>query len=108
MTAPAVVKESLRSNALIVTKKAAVEDPKFCLKESNDSLGLDSTHSYYYQIQMFVFNVKYSVFYVCTFANDDEEGIHIEERWVLSRMCLQAEHFFKSCLLPELTTQGLM
>ena len=87
---------------------AAAQDPKFCLKESNDSLGLDSTHSYYYQIQtqMFVCNVEYSDFYVCTFANDDEEGIHIERIYKNDKFwaecVLQAEHFFKTCLLPKL------
>ena len=88
---------------------AAAEDPKFCLKESDGSLSLDCTHSYYYQIQtqMFVCNVEYSDFCVCTFANDDDEGsVHIERIHKNDRFwaecVLKAEYFFKTCLLPEL------
>ena len=60
---------------------AVSEDPKFCLKEIGREICLDSTHSYYYQIQtqMFVCDVEYSDFCACTFASDsDKETIHIE------------------------------
>lgn len=58
-----------------------MEDPKFCLKEIDGEIHLDGTHSYYYQAQtqMFVCNVGYSDFCVCTFASDpDKENIHVE------------------------------
>ena len=60
---------------------AAKEDPKFCLKEADDNLTLDKTHSYYYQVetQLFVCDMKYSHFCVYTFASDeDTENVHIE------------------------------
>jgi len=87
---------------------AAQEDPKFCLKEIDGRLCLDTTHSYYYQVQtqLFVCNVEYSDFVVCTFASDHEDSIHMErlnrnnEFW---QDCLdKARLFFKICLLPEL------
>jgi len=87
---------------------AAQEDPKFCLKEIDGCLCLDITHSYYYQVlmQLFICNVEYSDFVVCTFASDDEDSIHIErlnkdeEFW---QDCVdKAKLFFKICLLPEL------
>ena len=88
---------------------AAAEDPKFCLKESDGSLSLDCRHSYYYQIQtqMFVCNVEYSDFCVCTFANDEDEGsVHVERIHKNDRFwaecVLKAEHFFKTFLFPEL------
>ena len=82
-------------------------------KTESFALSLDETHAYYYQIQtqLFVCNVDYADFCVCTFATDAQDkysdtGIHIErinknsEFWT---GCIdKAHHFFKTCVLPEL------
>ena len=89
--------------------KAATYDKTFCLKKIDGSLNLDKTHAYYYQVQtqMFVCDVSYCDFCVCTFTCDDPEpGLYIERIYQdpsFWENCLsKAEHFFKVCLLPEL------
>ena len=92
------------------TIKTAAADSKFCLKEENGQLQLDHSHSYYYQVQtqIFVCDVAYCDFCVCTFGTDLEEKdtIHIERIYkdlTFWNGCVtKAEHFFKTCLLPEL------
>ena len=66
------------------TIQSAAMDKKFCLKESGDKLSLDKKHAYYYQVQtqLFVCDVEYADFCVCTFlkngSNDyADEGIRI-------------------------------
>lgn len=88
---------------------AVSEDPKFCLKERDGEIHLDDTHSYYYQVQtqMFVCDVEYSDFCMCTFASDiDKENTHIERIYKNTNFwqdCVsKAEVFFRNCLLPEL------
>ena len=89
---------------------AAREDPKFCLKEVNGKLTLDEKHSYYYQVQtqLFVCDVQYSDFCVCTFGSDeDQENLHIERieknySFWHGECVPKAELFFRTCLLPEL------
>jgi len=85
----------------------------FALKQSDGKLCLDKTHAYYYQIQtqLFVCEVEYTDFCVCTFATDNQDnhsdcGIQIErinknpEFW---NECIgKASHFFITCILPEL------
>ena len=87
---------------------AAYEDHKFCLQLNSDgSLHLDHTHAYYYQVQtqLFVSDVEYCDFCVCTFK-DDETGVHTErifkdvQFW--NGCVIKAQTFFKTCLLPEL------
>ena len=88
---------------------AALNDNKFCLKMDNGELHLSHKHAYYYQVQtqMFVCNVNYCDFCVCTFPLEEEESSpHIEritrddEFW---KDCLiKAKMFFTTCLLPEL------
>ena len=88
---------------------AALNDNKFCLKMDNGELHLSHEHAYYYQVQtqMFVCNVNYCDFCVCTFPLEEEESSpHIEritrddEFW---KDCLiKAKTFFTTCLLPEL------
>ena len=59
---------------------AANRDSKFCLQPNDDGVFcLDHSHAYYYQVQteIFVCEVQFCGFFVCTF-NDDETGIHIE------------------------------
>ena len=86
LTAVAAEEESWKSSTLIATsytressiKTAVSEDPKFCVKEIDGEIRLDNTHSYYYQVQMqmFICDVGYSDFCVCTFASDsDKENI---------------------------------
>ena len=87
---------------------AVREIPKFCLKETEGKIGLDHTHSYYQvETQMFVRDVEYSDFCVCTFASDtcSKENVHIERMhkdtdfW---QECVpKVELFFRNCLLPE-------
>ena len=88
---------------------AALNNDTFCLKihDSDSALHLDHSHAYYYQVQtqMFVCNVNYCDFCVCTFPLE-KSSPHIErilrndDFW---RECLtEAETFFTTCLLPEL------
>ena len=79
-----------------------------CLVDNGDRLQLDRSHAYYYQVQtqIFVSNVDYCDFCVCTFPSGSEPSLHIErilpdfEFW---SQCLDASsRFFKQCLLPEI------
>ena len=74
---------------------------------------LDEKHAYYYQIQtqLFVCDVEYADFCVCTFLKDkhneyDDEGIHIERitKSLNSGKNVLKKHitFFTTCLLPEI------
>ena len=88
---------------------AASQDSRFCLKKVDGSLRLDNSHAYYYQIQsqLFVCDVEYCEFCVCTFVEDDEsKGLHIERIYKNEGFWLEciskAEQFFKTCLLPEI------
>lgn len=64
------------------------------------------SHAYYFQVQtqLYVCNVAYCDFVVCTFS--DEDGLHVERLeknfsfW--SECVLYAEVFFRYCVLPEL------
>ena len=87
---------------------AASKDRKFCIQQNSDGLlGLDWCHAYYYQVQtqIFVTDVKYCDFCVCTF-NRDATGIHIErifrDEKFWSNCVDKAQIFFKTCILPEL------
>ena len=88
---------------------AASHDKMFCLKEADGKLQLDNDHMYYYQIQtqLFVCDVKYCDFCVCTFADTaGESAMHIERIHNNSQIwinCVEtAKSFFRTCLLPEL------
>ena len=62
-------------------KSAAANSSNFCLVEQENSLYLDHSHAYFYQVQtqLFVCDVEYCDFCVCTFASDqDESTLHIE------------------------------
>ena len=88
---------------------AVAKDKNFCLIEVNGQISLDHDHAYYYQVQtqIFVCDVDYCDFCVCTFSGNEESTIHIER---ISRNnafwkneCVpRAEAFFRTCLLPEL------
>ena len=95
------------------TIQSAAMDKKFCLKQSGEKLCLDEKHAYYYQIQtqLFVCDVEYADFCVCTFLKDknneyDDEGIHIEritKNLNFWKECVEkAHHFFTTCLLREI------
>lgn len=87
---------------------ATVNDKNFCLTEDYEGLHLDHSHQYYYQVQMqiFVCDVTYCDFCVCTFGRDKEESTHIERVYkddpFWNKCVTKAESFFKMCLLPEL------
>ena len=62
---------------------ASSEDKKFCLKQGdNGCLRLDTSHAYFYQVQtqMWLCNVKYSDFCVCTFPEGKAEASLYVER----------------------------
>ena len=87
----------------------ALNDNKFCLKMDNGELHLSHEHAYYYQVQtqMFVCNVNYCDFCVCTFPLEEEESSPNIERITRDdefwKDCLiKAKTFFTTCLLPEL------
>ena len=99
-------------------RTAAAQDTQFCLKTSHGELHLDHNHAYYYQIQtqLFVCDVEYADFCVCTFmAGDDQKGnsqdsqdshVHIERIYkdhsFWTECITKAQHFFRTCLLPEI------
>ena len=62
-------------------ESAVSNDPSFCLKKDNDLLYLDHTHHYYYQVQtqMFICNVEYCDFCVCTFPETNECSPFVEQ-----------------------------
>ena len=64
-----------------INSAAASDTKKFCLKETDGKLHLDTDHMYYYQVQtqLFVCNVEYYDFCICTFADSGgESAMHIE------------------------------
>ena len=87
---------------------AASHDKNFCLKNTVNGLALDQSHAYYYQVQtqLFVMNVEYCDFCVCTFTDNLSDGLHIEriskdfEFW--NDCTKKAETFFLTSILPEL------
>jgi len=88
---------------------AITSDKNFCLTEVDGKISLDHYHAYYYQVQtqMFICDVEYCDFCVCTFSGDEESTIHIERIYKNNRFwedeCIpRATAFFKTCLLPEL------
>ena len=88
---------------------AITSDKNFSLTEVDGQISLDHCHAYYYQVQtqIFVCNVDYCDFCVCTFSGDEESTIHIKRVFRNNNFwkdhCVpKAEAFFKTCLLPEL------
>ena len=87
---------------------AAFNDKTFCLNTASDgSLHLDHSHAYYYQVQtqLFVSDVNYCDYCVCTFAGG-ETGVFIEriqkdeEFW--TQCVTKVDLFMRICVLPEL------
>ena len=88
---------------------AITSDKNFCLTEVDGQISLDHCHAYYYQVQtqIFVCDIEYCDFCVCTFSGDEESTIHIERIYRNNKFwkdhCVpKAKVFFKTCLLPEL------
>lgn len=84
---------------------AATNDNKFCLKQLDEKLRLDHKHAYYYQVQtqLFVCDVEYADFCVCTFLMSeenihDDNGIHIEriykDLYFWTDCVAKSQHFF--------------
>ena len=89
-------------------ESAASEDSKFCLQAASDgTLHLIHSHAYYYQVQtqLFVSNLDYCDFCVCTFA-DGEADLHIErihKDQPFWDICVTKVNVFtRTCTLPEL------
>ena len=62
---------------------AATDDKRFCLKLGEDgTLHLDRSHQYYFQVQsqIWLSNVNYCDFCVCTFPGSSEASLHVEIR----------------------------
>ncbi|XP_066288919.1 uncharacterized protein [Branchiostoma lanceolatum] len=80
-----------------------VNTRNFCLKETDHTIHLDQSHTYYYQVQaqMFICDVEYCDFVVWT-----KKGVYIErilpnaEFW--SNMTLKSKKFFDKAILPEI------
>ena len=83
-----------------------MEDRNFCLKNHLGEVHLDTNYAYYYQVQtqLFVCDVQYCDFVVCTFSDDND--LHIERitknSTFWSDCVVKAERFFRVCVLPEL------
>ena len=94
------------------TIQSTAMDKRFCLKQSGEKLCLDEKHAYYYQIQtqLFVRNVEYADFCVCTFLKDDNNeydngGINIEritKNVNFWKECVEKAYHFFTCLFPEI------
>ena len=94
--------------------QSAADNSNFCLVKVDGKLFLDHAHVYYYQVQcqLYVCDVAYGDFCVCTFEMDEghssysESGMHIERIYkdssVWDECTLASERFFKTCLLPEI------
>lgn len=87
---------------------SAVSDSQFCLQTSSDgTLHLKHKHSYYYQVQtqLFVSDLEYCDFCVCTFAEDDTD-LHIErihkDQSFWDSCVAKADAFIRTCILPEI------
>ena len=87
----------------------SAQDKKFCLKRNADgTLNLDRLHAYYYQVQtqIFVCEVDYCDFVVCTFPEGKKPVIHIErilaDREFWSQCVRKSTEFIKVCILPEI------
>ncbi len=67
---------------------------------------MDTNHAYYYQVQtqLFLCDVEYCDFVVCTFS--DEGSMHIErisKNLIFWNDCVsKAVTFYRTCVLPEL------
>ena len=88
---------------------AVSNDRNFCLEVHEDTLHLNRNHAYYYQVQtqMFVCNVNYCDFCVCTFPADSEDsGIFVEriprDDNLWKTIVTKSKQFFVTCLLPEI------
>jgi len=79
---------------ILPSSVSVTKDKTFCLKKTDELLTLDKEHMYYYQVQsqIFVCNISYCDFCVCTFTSDDpESGLYIE--------CIyQDSSFWEDCL----------
>ena len=83
---------------------AAAQDSQFCLKASHGELHLDHNHAYYYQVQtqLFVCDVQYADFCVCTFmADDDQEDSSQDSKVHIERIL--KDHSFSQEKLPSHT-----
>ncbi len=87
----------------------ATQDKNFCLKkDSGGRITLKNSHAYYYQVQtqLFIANVDYCDFCVCTFPQNKVDDIFIErigkDAQFWSNCIDQAQRFFCTCILPEL------
>lgn len=95
-----------RNNAIVESS----HDKQFCLnKNSSNAMYLDHSHAYYYQVQtqIFICEVDYCDFVVCTFPEDQPEpDIHIErifpDEQFWSECIEKSLNFFKICILPEI------
>ena len=87
----------------------ATQDKNFCLKkDSSGKIYLDHSHAYYFQVQtqLFLTDLEYCDFCVCTFPQNQVDDIYIERIGKDSQFwtdCInKAHHFFATCILPEL------
>lgn len=85
------------------TDPHVISDKNYCLQNDSDSIYLNRTHAYYYQVQcqMFICNVEYCDFIVWT-----PHGLYVErimpdvEFW--SASVAKVTEFFKIGILPEI------
>ena len=73
-----------------------MDDKNFCLKNNLGHIHLDTSHAYYYQVQtqMFVCDVEYCDFVVCTFSAED--NMHIEH--LFKNFTFWSDHLSKAHL----------
>jgi hypothetical protein len=90
------------------------QDPKSCLMTGEDgTVSLLRSHQYFYQVltQIFVCDVEFGDFCVCTFPNGlaSPPNIHIERilpNYQVWEKCVeQATAFFQKCILPEIVAR---
>ncbi len=86
-------------------QEAAKDDRNFCLDES---LHLKLNHRYYSQVQfqMFVLNVQYCDFVICTDINKHRQRIFFDKSFSQNQVS-KSESFFFNHVLPEILTSKM-
>ena len=92
-------------NKLKSVQEAAKDDRDFCLDES---LHLKLNHRYYSQVQfqMFVVNVQYCDFVICTDINKHRQRIFFDKSFSQNQVS-KSESFFFDHVLPEILTRKM-
>ena len=89
--------------------KEALEDKKFFLKQSGDSVTLKISHSYFYQLQVQMFCANLIRTDLVVWFGDNEplfiESIFFDENFWTSKALPRLDYFYRRATLPEFFTR---